>query len=136
MKRLSGSEETNYFIAVFSELLREVGSVHSFLEDNESGLHMLETLSARRVLQNLPAYKVASNKKKDDLNVDLDDHSLVMGICDSSQAQDMISVMMLWYSRYGRMSAAAVLLQKLFIDADDNNDGFLTLDEFRNRSQR
>ena len=52
--------------------------MHSFLEDNESGLHMLETLSARRVLQNLPAYKVASNKKKDDLNVDLDDHSLVI----------------------------------------------------------
>ena len=135
-KRPNGSEEANYFISVFNELLREVGSVHLFLEDHQSGLHMVETLTARRVLQNLPAYKVASDDQKENLDVDLDDHSLIMGAHASANTQEMISVddvmhlaMSLWQDE---RKTVQELLQKLFIDADDNDDGFLTLDEFRN----
>ena len=134
-RRPPGSEEFRFFIGVMSQLQQHVGSVHGFIENNQSGLQMVETSTARLVIESQHSYKTAGDEVQKNVSSDLEKHSVTILNKDQSESLKMIGVdefMFLAVSIWqNERKMVKLMLQDLFVSADENDDGYLTLDEFR-----
>jgi hypothetical protein len=133
--RVKGTDYFKHFVTVLRQLTKLAGSVHAFIENAATGLHVVGADIGRKVLTNLPAYRTGSDEMRRQVSSNVDEHSKLMAQSVDSEQIEMIEVddvlhlaMSLWLDERSR---AKSLLEKMFVDGDDNDDGYLTLEEFR-----
>ena len=139
--RPKGTDDCKHFTTVLRQLTKHLGSMHAFVENYDTGLHVVDAPTARRVLRDMPSYRMVSDDLRKSVNDTIDQSSQMMA-SQSGHKQgefreqiEMIDVddvlhlaMSLWYEERKR---AKKRLEDMFVDGDENDDGFLTLDEFR-----
>jgi Ca2+-binding EF-hand superfamily protein len=138
--RAKGTEDFKQFVSVLCQLSKHAGSIHSFVENQNTGLHHVGSDIARRFLHELPSYKIVSDETRDFVNKGVDELSQWMVHSGDVEQIEMIDVdnvlrfaMSLWYDERKR---AKELLENMFIRGDIDGDGYLTLEEFRNMVQK
>jgi Ca2+-binding EF-hand superfamily protein len=138
--RAKSTDDVKQFVSVLCQLMKQTGSMHSFVEDHNTGLHYVGSDIARKLLRDLPSYRMGEDTIKGMINDDLNQHSKMMAQSEESEQLEMIDVddvlrlaMSLWYEERKR---AQKMLEVMFVDGDEDGDGYLTLDEFRNMIQK
>jgi hypothetical protein len=135
--RPKGTDDFKHFTTVLCQLIKEAGSIHAFVENHGTGLHVVSAPIARRVLRDMPSYRMVSDELRNKVNETVDDHSKMMssGHGNGAEQQEMIEIddvlhlaMSLWYEERTRAKKSLI---DMFVEGDENDDGFLTLDEFR-----